>query len=142
MNAVRPAEADQGAEFARAAVWLLRMQAVCAVLAAVAAGLLFDARFALAVLGGAGIGLLLTAVSALRAAVAGASPQARLSAFYRGMALKLAIAAVVFVMVVAWFPAWFVPVLVGFVVTLPAYWIALLRLGVDAPGVGSQTKQG
>ena len=50
-------------------------------------------------------------------------------AFYRGMLLKMALAVVIFVVVAAYFAEWFLPVIAGYVVTLVAYWIALLRIG-------------
>ncbi|MBS3744270.1 MAG: ATP synthase subunit I [Wenzhouxiangellaceae bacterium] len=123
------------AGFARAVVWLLRTQAVMAVAAAIVSGLLAGAgqsmAVALAVLAGGGIGIVLTALSALRAGAASASgdPEAVATAFYRGMFLKMALAVVMFVIVAALFAKWFLPVMAGYVVTLVAYWIALLRVG-------------
>lgn len=123
------------AGFARAVVWLLRTQAVMAVAAAIVSGLLAEAgqsmAAALAVLAGGGIGIVLTALSALRAGAASASgdPEAVATAFYRGMFLKMALAVVMFVIVAALFAKWFLPVMAGYVVTLVAYWIALLRVG-------------
>lgn len=127
--------AHDAAGFARTVVWLLRMQAVMAVAAAIVAGLLAEAgqsmAVALAVLAGGGIGIVVTALSALRAGAVSAAgdPEAVATAFYRGMFLKMALAVVMFVIVAALFAKWFLPVMAGYVVTLVAYWIALLRIG-------------
>ncbi|RFF26254.1 hypothetical protein DZK25_14020 [Wenzhouxiangella sp. 15181] len=117
--------------FAHTVVWLLRLQAVLSVLGALAFGLLAGVPQALAVLVGGGIGVLLTAVSALRAgaATSEAEPAQMMAAFYRAMALKLVLAVVLFVVVAKWFAGYFAPVLTGYVATVLAYWIALLRLG-------------
>ncbi|MEX0914468.1 MAG: ATP synthase subunit I, partial [Wenzhouxiangellaceae bacterium] len=82
-------------------------------------------------LAGGGIGIVLTAISALRTGAVSASgdPVAIAAAFYRGMLLKMALAVVLFVVVAALFSEWFLPVIAGYVVTLVAYWIALLRIG-------------
>ena len=60
------------------------------------------------------------------------------AAFYRGMALKMALAVVMFVVVAVRFADWFVPVLTGYLVTLVAYWIALLRLGRSTGGANNE----
>ena len=118
------------AGFARTIVWLLRTQAMMAVAAAILAGIFAGKGSALAVLAGSGIGIVLTAISALRAgAVSASEPEAVAAAFYRGMFLKMALAVVMFVIVAAMFAEWFLPVIAGYVVTLVAYWIALLRIG-------------
>ncbi|MDT8450137.1 MAG: ATP synthase subunit I [Wenzhouxiangellaceae bacterium] len=128
-TAGRPA-GDSGG-FAQMAVWLLRTQAVLVVVAAVAAVILFGPGRGLALIAGGGIGIVLTAVAALRAGAvpADAGPAAMTSAFYRGMMLKLALAVLLFVGVAVMFAEWFLPVLSGYVVTLVAYWVALLRIG-------------
>lgn len=125
--------------FARTIVWLLRTQAVLAVVAGIIAGLVAGPAPALALLAGGGIGIVLTAISALRtgAVSAAGDPVAMAAAFYRGMLLKLALAAVLFVIVAALFAAWFVPVLAGYAVTLVAYWIALLRIGRQTDSHGA-----
>lgn len=119
------------AGFARTVGWLLRTQAVMVVVAAIVAGIFAGTGWALAVLSGGGIGIVLTAVSALRTGAVSASgdPAAMAAAFYRGMLMKMALAVVMFVIVAAFFAEWFVPVIAGYVVTLVAYWIALLRIG-------------
>lgn len=121
----------ESARFARMTVWLLRLQALLGVAAAIAGGLIAGASVALAVLGGAGIGILLTAVSALRSAVLPPDADAArvVSAFHRGMILKMALSVVLFVIVAALFSEWFVPVVSGYAVTLVAYWVALVRIG-------------
>ncbi|MDT8410669.1 MAG: ATP synthase subunit I [Wenzhouxiangellaceae bacterium] len=123
--------AHDAAGFARTVVWLLRTQAVMVVAAAIVAGIFAGKGWALAVLSGGGIGIVLTAVSALRTGAVSASgdPAAMAAAFYRGMLMKMALAVVMFVIVAAMFAAWFLPVIAGYVVTLVAYWIALLRIG-------------
>lgn len=117
--------------FARTVVWLLRTQALLAVAAAIVAGLFDGVAAALALLAGGGIGIVLTALSALRAGVVSASgdPGTVAAAFYRGMFLKMALAVVMFVIVAVFFAKWFLPVITGYVVTLVAYWFALLRIG-------------
>ena len=123
--------AHDSAGFARTVVWLLRTQAVLAVAAAIVAGILAGTGSALAVLAGGGIGIVLTAISALRtgAVSAAGDPVAMAAAFYRGMLMKMALAVVLFVIVAAYFAEWFLPVVAGYGVTLVAYWIALLRIG-------------
>jgi len=117
--------------FAHTVVWLLRLQAALSVLVALVYGAFAGGSQGLAVLAGGGGGAVLTAVSALRAgAVAGdAEPSQVMLAFYRAMALKLALAVVLFVIVAKWFAGFFLPVLTGYVATVLAYWFALLRLG-------------
>lgn len=123
--------AHDAAGFARTVVWLLRTQAVMAVVTAIVAGIFAGTGSALAVLAGGGIGIVLTAISALRTGAVSASgdPVAIAAAFYRGMLMKMALAVVMFVIVAALFAEWFLPVIAGYVVTLVAYWIALLRIG-------------
>jgi len=120
---------ENTAAFARMVAWLLRLQAMLVVAGALAALLPAGATVALAVLAGGGIGIALTAVAALRAGVASGSAAAMVAGFYRGMALKLVLAVVLFVAVALWFAEWFVPVLAGYVITLAAYWVALIRVG-------------
>ncbi len=124
---------SESARFARTAVWLLRLQAGLGVAAALIGALAGGASPALAVLAGAGIGIVLTAASALRSAMLPPDADAArvVSAFHRGMMLKLALAVVLFVIVAALFSEWFVPVVAGYAVTLVAYWIALVRVGRD-----------
>jgi len=133
-NSERQAPEPESAKFARMTVWLLRFQALLGVVSAIAGGLLGGASAALAVLGGVGIGILLTAVSALRSAVLppGADAAHVVSAFHRGMVLKMALSVVLFVIVAALFSEWFVPVVSGYAVTLVAYWVALVRIGRQA----------
>lgn len=123
--------AHDAAGFARTVVWLLRTQAVMAVAAAIVAGIFAGTGWALAVLSGGGMGIVLTAISALRTGAVSSSgdPVAIAAAFYRGMLMKMALAVVMFVIVAALFAEWFLPVIAGYVVTLVAYWIALLRIG-------------
>ncbi|MDT8409261.1 MAG: ATP synthase subunit I [Wenzhouxiangellaceae bacterium] len=113
------------------AVWLLRTQAFMVVIAAVVGVVAAGAANGLAVLTGGAIGIVLTAVSAIRAGSVPASgkPMMMAAAFYRGMMLKMVFAVVLFVLVATWFAEWFVPVLIGYAVTLVAFWFALLRLG-------------
>jgi F0F1-type ATP synthase assembly protein I len=131
------------ARFARVTVGLLRLQAVLAVAAAVVAGLVGGAASALAALAGAGIGVVLTAASALRSAMLppGADAAQVVSAFHRGMLLKLALAVVMFVIVAALFSEWFVPVIAGYSVTLVAYWVALIRVGRETSGQGASNDE-
>lgn len=132
-NSEARASESESARFARTAVWLLRLQAGLGVAAALIGALAGGASPALAVLAGAGIGIVLTAASALRSAMLPPDADAArvVSAFHRGMMLKLALAVVLFVIVAALFSEWFVPVVAGYAVTLVAYWIALVRVGRD-----------
>ncbi|QKK01168.1 MAG: hypothetical protein HND55_15355 [Pseudomonadota bacterium] len=120
--------------FAHTVAWLLRVQAMLSVIGALIFGLLVSVEQGLAVLVGGGIGVMLTAVSALRAGAGSSSaePSRMMAAFYRAMALKLVLAAVLFIVVAKWFAGYFVPILTGYVATVLAYWIALLRLGRTA----------
>lgn len=124
-----------GAGFARTVVWLLRLQAILTVVVAVALAVFYGRDSALAGMAGGGIGLVLTALAALRAGTAAASgePARMVAAFYRAMAMKLVVAVVLFTVVARWFAPWFGPVLIGYVATLVAYWVALLRMGRKAP---------
>lgn len=126
-----PTLTDMGAQFARVAVWLLRMQAVLTVAAAIALAVISGRQAAIAGLAGGGIGLVLTALAALRAGMAAGSgePTRIVVAFYRAMAMKLFVAVVLFVIVAKWFPVYFGPVVFGYIATLVAYWVALLRMG-------------
>lgn len=111
--------------------WLLRLQATASVLVAFAWALGSGVEPSLAALAGGAIGFVLTAVSALRAGLAASDgrPEVMVTAFYRGMALKLVLAVVLFVIVARWHASLFVPVLTGYMATVLAYWFALLRLG-------------
>lgn len=125
----------EGAEFARTVVWLLRLQAVLTVVVSIALALWGGRSAALAGMVGGGIGLLLTALAALRAgmAVGSGDPARIVAAFYRAMAMKLVVAVLLFAIVAKWFAAWFGPVVIGYVATLAAYWVALLKMGLSAP---------
>ena len=116
------------AQFAQTIVWLLRIQAVLAGLAGLAWFVLADQQHALAALAGGGIGILLSALVALRMAMTvGAEHQQIVRGFYRAMMLKMALAVFLFVVVARWFAPWFGPVLTGYCATLVAYWWALWR---------------
>lgn len=137
---------EDAAAFARMVAWLLRLQAALIVAGALVALALAGAPGALAVVAGGGIGVVLTAAAALRTGVASGNAAATVAAFYRGMALKLALAVVLFVAVALWFAEWFVPVLAGYVITLAAYWVALFRVGrtgaVDERNDSNRLKSG
>ncbi|GEM_PF-1743373 len=117
------------AEFAKTVVWLLRIQAVLAVLASAAWWLLADAGSGLAALVGGSSGVAVTALVGLRMAMSqGAAPSDIVRGFYRAMWLKLALAAFLFIVVARWFAPWFGPVLTGYCATFLAYWWALWRI--------------
>lgn len=117
------------AQFAKTVAWLLRTQALLAGLGAVIFGLLQGPPGAMAVLVGGAIGVVLTAVAALRIGMAGMrDPQRMIGSFYRAMALKLLLAVVLFVIVAKWFTGFFVPVVIGYSATIVAYWLAMWRL--------------
>lgn len=136
----------QEAHFAKSIAWLLRTQAVLAGLAGVVFAILGGAGPALAALGGGLLGVILTAVTALRigmsmeaaAGETGPEIQALLRAFYRAMALKLTLAVVLFVIVAKWFPGYFGPVVSGYAATLVAYWLALWRLRSQDADTGTK----
>ncbi|MEM7055108.1 MAG: ATP synthase subunit I [Pseudomonadota bacterium] len=117
---------------ARTMVWLLRTEAVLTAIAAVGLALWLGRDAALAGLVGGAIGIVLTAVAALRMVIIGnhAEPAQMVMAFYRGMAMKLVLAVVLFTIVAKWFAGFFLPVLIGYIATLVAYWLALWRLRV------------
>ena len=122
--------ANSAETFARAIVWLLRTEAVLTAVAAVSLAFWLGRDAALAGIVGGAIGIVLTAVAALRIVLIGnnAEPGQMVMAFYRGMAMKLLLAVVLFVIVAKWFAGFFVPVLIGYMATLVAYWLALWRL--------------
>lgn len=117
------------AAFARAIAWLMRSQAVLAVVTALAFAVLGGLQPALAALIGGGMGLFLTALIGLRVALAeGATPQRMVRTFYRAMALKFVLAVVLFVIVAKWFAGYFVPVVTGYAISLVAYWLAMRKI--------------
>ncbi|NEP62003.1 MAG: hypothetical protein F6K31_34505 [Symploca sp. SIO2G7] len=122
--------------FARSIAWLLRTEAILTALAAIGLAFWLGRNAALAGLVGGAIGIVLTAIAALRMLVQGerADPAQMVMAFYRGMALKMVLAVVLFAAVAIWFAGFFVPVLIGYLATLVAYWLALWRLRVATAG--------
>ncbi len=117
------------AHFAQTIVWLLRIQAILTGVAGLAWFLATEQSDALAALAGGGIGVLLTAIVALRMAMTVGSDHGRIvRGFYRAMMLKMALAAFLFVVVARWYSAWFLPVLTGYGATIVAYWWALWRI--------------
>ena len=128
------------AGFARMAVWLLRTQAVLVVASAAVAVVVSGTGAGLALLAGGGIGILLTAIAALRVGVVSARAGAptMVAAFYRAMAMKLVVAVALFAAVAYWFAEYFGPVLIGYVVTVVAYWLAMWRLARTGPELNLQ----
>jgi len=117
------------AQFAKTVAWLLRVQALLAGVVALAFVFIGGVEQALAALIGGAIGVVLTTVSALRVGLSmGSDPQAMVSAFYRAMAFKLVLAVILFVIVAKWFAGYFGPVLMGYVATVVAYWLAMRKL--------------
>ena len=108
---------------------LLRTQALLTVIAVVPAFFFAGPQAALGVAMGGGVGLLLSAVFALRAFAlpAGATAQQIVMAMYRAAATKMLVAVVLFVLVARFATALFGPVMIGYIVTLVAYWIAGVR---------------
>jgi len=120
--------------FAHTVAWLLRWQAILSVIGAVVYGLIAGGRMGLAVLVGGGIGLLLTAVTGLRIGLSlGRDPRAMIAAFYKAMAFKLVLAVILFVIVAKWFAGYFLPVMIGYMATIVAYWLAMWRLASTGP---------
>lgn len=120
--------------FAHTVAWLLRWQAILSVIGAVVYGLIAGGEMGLAVLVGGGIGLLLTAVTGLRIGLSlGGDPKAMIAAFYKAMAFKLVLAVILFVIVAKWFAGYFLPVMIGYMATIVAYWLAMWRLASTGP---------
>jgi ATP synthase protein I len=117
------------AQFAKTVAWLLRVQALLAGLVALVFVFVGGVEQALAALVGGAIGVVLTTVSALRVGLSmGRDPQVMVSAFYRAMAFKLVLAVILFVIVAKWFAGYFGPVLMGYVATVVAYWLAMRKM--------------
>jgi ATP synthase protein I len=127
------------AHFAKTVAWLLRIQALLAGLVAVMFAFIGGVEQSLAALIGGGIGVLLTAVTALRIGLSlGGDAQTMVGAFYRAMAFKLVLAVILFVIVAKWFAGYFGPVLIGYVATVVAYWLAMWRLAHMTPDADNQ----
>mgnify|MGYP001036697998 CR=1 FL=1 len=134
-------QAGPEAFFAKTIVWLLRAQA----LLAAAAGLIFAVfgglEQSLAALAGGAIGIVLTAITALRIGTSlGRDVKIMMVAFYRAMAFKLVMAVILFVIVAKWFAGYFGPVLIGYIATLVAYWLAMWRIAHLAPNFQQHEK--
>ncbi len=118
----------------------MRIQAVMAALCGIGFAMVGGLEWALAALAGGAIGLFLTVVTAFRVGLAlGQEPQVMLRAFYGAMALKFALAVVLFVIVAIWFAGLFVPVLSGYAVTAVAYWLAMRKLAT-LPGSDTENE--
>ncbi len=127
--------------FARTIVWLLRVQALLAGAAALIFALIGGLEQSLAALAGGAIGIVLTAITALRIGTSlGRDAQAMMAAFYRAMAFKLVMAVVLFVIVAKWFAGYFGPVLTGYIATVVAYWLAMWRVAHLAPNLQQHDK--
>lgn len=111
---------------------LLRSQALLAVIAAGLVLVFAGSRAALGVLAGGLIGVVLSLVFALRSfsLPAGASAQQMVAALYRGAAMKMLLAVILFVLVARFATPHFGMVMLGYSATLVAYWIAGLRSSV------------
>ncbi|MGY6554786.1 MAG: ATP synthase subunit I [Wenzhouxiangella sp.] len=115
--------------FARAIAWLMRVQAGLIVVVGVVFFLIGGMSAALAALGGGAAGLFLTALSGLRVALSqGSESRQMVRTFYRAMALKFALTMLLFIVVAIWLPAFFGPVVSGYVVTVIAYWLAMRKV--------------
>ncbi len=127
-------QAASEALFAKTIVWLLRVQALLAGVAAVVFAMIGGLEQSLASLIGGAIGIVLTAVTALRIGMSlGGDTKVMIVAFYRAMAFKLVLAVILFVIVAKWFSGYFGPVLIGYVATLVAYWLAMWRIAHVSP---------
>lgn len=114
---------------------LLRTEALITAIVVTIALLLVSVSAAVGVALGGGIGVLLTAVFALRsfALPVGATAQQMVSALYRAAALKMLIAVILFVLVARFATDLFGPVMAGYMATFVAQWIVGIR--------GTQTKR-
>lgn len=112
---------------------LLRTQALVTVITVALAALFFGLRAAIGVFIGGGIGLLLTAVFALRsfALPTGATAQQIVGAMYKAAATKLVLAVILFVLVARFAAEYFGGVMTGYIVTFVAYWVAGMRSSVS-----------
>jgi len=120
--------------FAKTVVWLLRVQALLAGTAALAFAIVGGVEQSIAALAGGAIGIVLTAIAALRVGTSlGRDVKTMMAAFYRAMAFKLVMAVVLFVIVAKWFSGYFGPVLIGYIATVVAYWLAMGRAAHMAP---------
>ena len=127
--------------FAKTIVWLLRAQALLSGVAAVIFAMIGGLEQSMAALVGGAIGILLTAVTALRVGMSlGGDTRGMIAAFYRAMAFKLFLAAILFVIVAKWFAGYFGPVLVGYTATLVAYWLAMWRIAHVSPDLQQSDK--
>lgn len=108
---------------------LLRTEALLTAVAVAFALLFVDVLAALGVALGGGIGVILTAVFALRsfALPKGATAQQMVSALYRAAAMKMLIAVILFVLVARFAAHMFGAVMLGYMVTLLAQWVVGLR---------------
>ena len=123
-------ESDSSDEaFARLIAWLLRTQALLAVLVAVLFGFVGGLEMAIAALSGGAFSLFLTAIAGLRVALSqGSDAKSMVRTFYRAMALKFVLAAILFMVVAKWFAGYFLPVVIGYMVTFTAYWLAMRKV--------------
>ncbi len=117
------------AQFAKTIAWLMRIQALMTALCGLGFAMVGGLGSALAALAGGAVGVFLTVVTAVRIGLAlGQEPRVMVRAFYGAMALKFALAVMLFVIVAIWFAGYFVPVLSGYAVTAVAYWLAMRKL--------------
>ena len=114
--------------------WIVRLQAVSAALAGLVCGAFLGQAAGIAALIGGGIGVALTIYAAVRSfSVPGdADPQRIVQALYRAEAMKLILAILIFGLAAYFYPDRFLPLMLGYIATLPAYRFALLK----APGAG------
>lgn len=132
-------QAISEAFFAKTIVWLLRVQALLAGVSALIFALAGGLEQSLAALAGGAIGIVLTALTALRIGTSlGRDPRAMMATFYRAMMFKLVMAVVLFVIVAKWFAGYFGPVLTGYIATVVAYWLAMWRVAHVSPGTTQQ----
>lgn len=113
----------------RAALRIVLWQASAALIAAAGFLAFSSARAALSALAGGGIAVAANLIMVLLAFRATGSEAAKVTVrgFYRGEAAKLGVTVVLFALALRSGSLDAVPMLVGFMATLPAYWVALLR---------------
>ena len=135
-------QAVSEALFAKTIVWLLRAQAILSGAVAIIFAVIDGREQAIAALAGGGIGLLLTAVTALRIGMSlGGDLKVMIASFYRAMAFKLVLAVILFVIVAKWFSGYFGPVITGYVATIVAYWLAMGRIAHVSPKLQQNDRQ-
>jgi len=120
----------------RTTATVLALQAGLTVILSLIAGWLagdLQGKMAFSVLVGGGICMITSLLYGLRVFAGGGSAHEVLKRFYRGEFQKLLLTGVLFYVVIRWVDVEFLGVMLGFIVSLISFWIALLLSGVGDP---------